>query len=264
VSPVGGVGFRPVELANPKGGRTKTRVDKIGFKNEKTNRNGFNGVWIEPKLLTIYVVDENGKKIKNHEIPITNDGTHDGHEIFLNILEMHLVRLGINQAKQVLLIADGATWIWLHIPPLLSRLGCPDETYQLFDFYHVTEHLQKFADVAFSKEEERKNWFNNARKTLKKGDALNLIKQIEEFMAKTLGDRCKLMEKERNYLLKAYNEGRLNYAQVLEKKLPIGSGAIESLIRQVVNLRLKGNSKFWLQNNAEIMLHLRCQWMAGS
>jgi hypothetical protein len=83
-------------------------------------------------------------------------------------------------------------------------------------------------------------------------------------MAKTLGDRCKLMEKERNYLLGAYNEGRLNYAQVLEKKLPIGSGAIESLIRQVVNLRLKGNSKFWLQNNAEIMLHLRCQWMAGS
>lgn len=33
-------------------------------------------------------------------------------------------------------------------------------------------------------------------------------------------------------------------------KMPIGSGAIESLIRQVVNLRLKGNGKFWLQGNA--------------
>ncbi|RCJ42041.1 hypothetical protein A6770_35295 [Nostoc minutum NIES-26] len=44
----------------------------------------------------------------------------------------------------------------------------------------------------------------------------------------------------------------------------IGSGAIESLIRQVVNLRIKGNSKFWLKENAEIMLHLRCQWIAGS
>ena len=52
-------------------------------------------------------------------------------------------------------------------------------------------------------------------------------------------------------------EGRLKYNQVLEKKLPIGSGAIESLIRQVVNLRMKGNSKFWLKENAEIMLHLR-------
>jgi hypothetical protein len=245
------------------GGRTRMRVDKVGSKNEKTNKNGFNGIWIEPKLLTIYVVDENGKKLKNHEIPITNDGTYDGHKAFLQILEMHLVSLGISQAKQVLLIADVAEWIWLHIPPLLSRLGCPDETYQLYDFYHVTEHLQKFADVAF-KEEERKDWFNKARKTLKKGGALNLINQMNEFIAKTLGDRCKLMEKERNYLLSAYTEGRLNYAQVLEKNLPIGSGAIESLIRQVVNLRMKGNSKFWLKNNAEIMLHLRCQWMAGS
>lgn len=45
-----------------------------------------------------------------------------------------------------------------------------------------------------------------------------------------------------DYLLRAYREGRLKYAQVLQKKLPIGSGAIESLIRQVVNLRMKGKS----------------------
>ncbi len=50
----------------------------------------------------------------------------------------------------------------------------------------------------------------------------------------------------------------------MARKLSIGSGAVESLIRQVVNLRMKINSKFWLQNNAEIMLHLRCQWIAKS
>lgn len=38
--------------------------------------------------------------------------------------------------------------------------------------------------------------------------------------------------------------------------------AIESLIRQVVNLRLKANGKFWLQGNAEAILHARCQWAA--
>jgi C4-dicarboxylate-specific signal transduction histidine kinase len=83
---------------------------------------------------------------------------------------MHLVRLGISQAKQVLLIADGAEWIWKHIPPLLEKLKSPRETYQLFDFYHVTERLQKFADVAFSDESERKNWFKQARRTLKKSN----------------------------------------------------------------------------------------------
>jgi hypothetical protein len=56
----------------------------------------------------------------------------------------------------------------------------------------------------------------------------------------------------------------LNYAKVLARKLPIGSGAMESLIHQVVNLRMKENSKFWLKENVEIMLHLPCQWIAGS
>jgi hypothetical protein len=246
------------------GGRTKIRINKKGRKNSKTNRHGFIGKWIEPKLVTIYVVDEQGKKIKNSDIPITNDGTYGDYKVFLQILEAHLVSLGINQAKQVLLIADGAEWIWIHIPPLLERLGCPTETYQLFDFYHVTEHLQTFADVAFNDEKERQDWFKKARKTLKTGTALTLIKQMDEFIIKTTGERCKTMVSQRDYLLRAYREGRLNYAKILLQHLPIGSGAIESLIRQVVNLRMKGNSKFWLKDNAEIMLHLRCQWMAGS
>ena len=41
---------------------------------------------------------------------------------------MYLVSLGINEAQQILLIADGADWIWQHIPPLLNRLGCGDKT----------------------------------------------------------------------------------------------------------------------------------------
>ena len=83
---------------------------------------------------TIYTVDKKGKKIKNGEIPIINDGTYENYQEFLKILEMYLVSLGINQAKQVLLIADGAEWIWKHIPPLLEKLNCPLETYQLHRF----------------------------------------------------------------------------------------------------------------------------------
>ncbi|MGV2830717.1 hypothetical protein [Myxosarcina sp. GI1(2024)] len=60
-------------------------------------------------------------------------------------------------------IADGADWIWQHIPPLLNRLGCGDKTSYLVDFYHATEYLQVFADAAFSKEKERLTWFISAR-----------------------------------------------------------------------------------------------------
>ena len=43
----------------------------------------------------------------------------------------------------------------------------------------------------------------------------------------------------------------------------MGSGAVESAVRRVVNLRMKGNSIFWLEENAESFLHLRCAYKAG-
>ena len=246
------------------GGRTRIRINKKGRRKLKTNRLGFTGEWVEPKLLTIYVVDKDGKKIRTSDIPITNDGTYSGYEEFLKILEMYLVNLGISQAKQVLLIADGAEWIWKHIPPLLSKLKCPPETYQLLDFYHAVSHLQDFADAAFSADSVRQSWFKKARKALKKGQALDLMRNMGEFISQATGERCKILVRERNYILKAYRRRLLNYPLIVSHQLPLGSGAVESLIRQAVNLRMKGNSKFWLQHNAEIMLHLRCQWIAKS
>lgn len=246
------------------GGRTRIRINKKGRRKVKTNRHGFVGEWIEPKLLTIYVVNEQGKKIRTGDIPVTSDGTYEGYQGFLKILEMYLVNLGISQAKEVLLIADGAEWIWIHIPPLLKKLKCPTETYQLLDFYHAASHLQDFADAAFSTNNERLEWFKKARKTLKKGQTLDLMRNMGEFILSATGERCKILVRERNYILKAYRRRLLKYNEVASKNLPLGSGAVESLIRQVVNLRMKGNSKFWLKDNAEIMLHLRCQWIAGT
>ena len=46
-------------------------------------------------------------------------------------------------------------------------------------------------------------------------------------------------------------------------KLPIGSGGVESAIRRVVNLRLKGPCIFWLKENAEALLILRSYFKAG-
>lgn len=62
---------------------------------------------------------------------------------------------------------------------------------------------------------------------------------MDEFIISATGECCKTMISQRNYILGVYGEERLNYARILAKKLPIGSGAIESLIRQVVNLIMK-------------------------
>ncbi len=96
------------------------------------------------------------------------------------------------------------------------------------------------------------------------GELLTYADIMQALRKDSRGERRSIMNSQIRYFTKGQQEGRLNYSQVAARKLPIGSGAIESLIRQVVNLRLKGNGKFWLLENAEAMLHARCQWVAGA
>ena len=55
----------------------------------------------------------------------------------------------------------------------------------------------------------------------------------------------------------------MNYGAVKRRKLPMGSGVIESTVRRVVNLRLKGASVYWKEPMAEAMLLLRCFYKAN-
>ena len=55
----------------------------------------------------------------------------------------------------------------------------------------------------------------------------------------------------------------MGYARLKANNWPIGSGAVESAIRRVINLRLKGPGIFWYRENAEAMLMLRAYYKAG-
>ena len=64
-------------------------------------------------------------------------------------------------------------------------------------------------------------------------------------------------------LAKHLAAGHLEYDELQSRGLPIGSGAIESAIRRVINLRLKGNGMMWHESNAEGMLLLRAAALTG-
>jgi hypothetical protein len=75
------------------------------------------------------------------------------------------------------------------------------------------------------------------------------------------GRNSKAIRKHRDYFIK--NQSRMTYAKLMAMKLPIGSGAIESTVRRVINLRLKGSSLFWCRASAEAILLLRSYYKAG-
>ena len=68
------------------------------------------------------------------------------------------------------------------------------------------------------------------------------------------GRNSKSIRTERDYFVR--NLSRMAYDRVRALTLPIGSGGVESAIRRVVNLRLKGPCIFWCKENAEAILHL--------
>jgi len=235
------------------GGRIRVRKNKRGKKTKKGRRR-YRTDWREPKLLVIYVVDEEGR-IDKEFTPVI-DGTLKGPDAVFRLLEYYLSQLDVTEADRVLFIADGAKWIWKRVAGLWQRLGLKDEQcLELVDFYHVVEHLNRLAGLEKSWSRQRRtSWATRQRKRLLSGEVAVFTQEIKKFCR---GKRGKDWRRERDYLLRNAETGRLNYAAVRSSGLPIGSGTMESAVRRVVNLRMKGPSIFWAEGHAEQMLLLR-------
>ena len=239
------------------GGRLRVRKDKRGKKTKK-GRSHYYTDWREPKLLVIYVVDEKGR-IAQEFAPVI-DGTLQGPDEVFRLLEFYLRQLQIAAAKEVLFIADGAKWIWERVTQLWQRLGVAGvvRCRELVDFYHVVEHVYALAALNTSwGAPKRKQWATRQRRRLWRGELKQFLQEVEQLCR---GKRGKDWAREREYLLRNARAGRLNYSKAHWAKMPTGSGSMESAVRRVINLRLKGPGIFWHEEHAEQMLLLRAYY----
>ena len=239
------------------GGRTRLRERKQGPRTAK-GRTRYHGAWREPKLLIIYVVDAHGKQEKSFA-PFIDGGFNGPDGLFL-LLKGYLKSLCIQKADKVLFVADGAHWIWNRVPGLIKALGLnPESVHELLDFYHAVEHLGKIAGLRKNwSAKKRKTWVSKQRRFLLKGESATVVQEVQ---ALCRGRNSKAIRTERDYFVR--NRHRLAFPTVKALNLPIGSGAIESSIRRVVNLRLKGPCIFGYKENAEKMLMLRSYYKSG-
>jgi hypothetical protein len=237
------------------GGRIRIRTDKRGRRTAKKRRR-YHTHWREPKLLILYEVDEQGRS-KPAFAPLI-DGTLKGPDVLAALLCYYLERLGAGQAARILFVADAAAWIWKRVPWIIELVGlAADRVLQLIDFYHAVEHLGKAAaGCARWSAAQRRRWVSARRRELLKGQIDLVIEAL-----KGLSRRRPAVRTEYRYFLR--HRDRMQYAKIRDLGLPIGSGAIESAVRRVVNLRLKGASIYWREESAEAMLMLRAFYKAG-
>jgi hypothetical protein len=239
------------------GGRRRLREIKRGPKTTK-GRQRYTGAGREPKVLLVDVVDAEGKREASFAPFI--DATLKGPDAGFALLRSYVQRLEITQADQVLFIADGAPWIWKRVPLLVQALGLAvEQVHELLDFYHAVHHLGQV--VALRKDwsaKARARWRTQQRRFLLQGQVKQVIAAVQ---ALCRGRHSKAIRTQRNYFIK--NQSRMAYAQLIAMQLPIGRGAIESTVRRVVNLRLKGPRIFWCRASAEAILLLRSYYKAG-
>lgn len=240
------------------GGRVRTRVPKRFGPPRKNGHRRFDTPWREPKLFVIYVIDEQGQ-VENAFRPVY-DGTLQDADGMFRLLAAYLKALGAAEAAEVLFVGDGAEWIWNRVPGLVAELGIPAENVvELVDWYHAVEYLAETAGQASHwTEQSRSRWLKEVETQLWQGRTDDVAAAICALAVASgvaaIADRAAYFNE---------NRSRMAYKACRRRHLPIGSGATESAIRRVINLRLKGNSKFWLEDNAEGMLMLRSYLKAG-
>lgn len=182
--------------------------------------------------------------------------TREGIDGLREQLHAEALRRGLGQAAGVLVIGDGALWIW--------RLA--DDRFkdarQRLDFYHAVEHLAAVGRALFGENQAKlKEWLRPLVLQLKNESAIKVIEQLEEVLAQLpSGAAAQAVQKEVNYFHEHQN--RMDYRAGRRRGEPIGSGAVESTCRQN-QCRFKRPGQYWSQAGDEALLCLETFWRNG-
>jgi hypothetical protein len=243
------------------GGRVRVRtVVKTIRVSGKRKRKKFRVEWREPKVVILFEVDKKGRMVRGSRPVI--DGTLQGPDALIELVAFHLHRLGAAQANVVTFVADGAPWIWKRLDWVVAQVKLdPWRVVEVLDWCHAVHHVSVALAALPLAEGERQEFYQRLRGLLMEGKSRLVLRELKVLAVNEPDDSAAW--REIRYLTKHSDAGRLRYNCFRCRGVPIGSGAIESTIRRVINLRLKGNGIYWTEDNAEAVFQLRAAVLSG-
>jgi hypothetical protein len=182
--------------------------------------------------------------------------TREGIDGLREQLHAEALRRGLGQAAGVLVIGDGAVWIWRLAEDRFK------EARQRLDFYHAVQHLAAVGRALFGEDQAKlKSWLRPLARQLKHQSSVKVVAQLEEILAQLpAGAAAKAVEKEVHYFHE--HQDRMDYRAARRRGEPIGSGAIESTCRQT-QCRFKRPGQYWSRQGDEALLCLETFWRNG-
>jgi hypothetical protein len=173
-------------------------------------------------------------------------------EDFGKLLYALAVSCGLQRARQLVVLGDGAVWIWR-----LAAEHFP-EAVQIVDIWHAREQVWKVARAVFGPSTpEAAAWADHVCSRLLEGKIEELVAEIvvlppippEPETARSVPDI------ERDYFIS--NAARMRYRAFRTQGIHVGSGIAEAACKTVVSTRAKWVGMRWTPDGLDALLALR-------
>ena len=155
------------------------------------------------------------------------------------------LRRGALGCEEVVVLGDGAHWIWN-----IAEKHFPRAT-QIVDWYHASTYLWNAASAIWGEANvQRDGWAKTQLDKLWEGKVGEVLGELERWR-----ERGEAVVSALSYYTE--HQTRMDYASYRARGLQIGSGSAESACKQLVSARLKLAGMIWGANGAEAVAQVR-------
>jgi hypothetical protein len=185
--------------------------------------------------------------------------------------------LGTPAVRTVVALGDGAEWIWRHARAFLALPGV--EVVEIIDLYHAYEYLWGVGNIVFGEGTAAAAAWVEPLKTRLYQEGAAPLRAALRALARTVGvpdpdgaadadgdaegESAAATAVRRALAYVTTNAARLDYPAFIARRFPIGSGAVESSCKSVVQARAKGAGMRWSAAGAQQVVSLRALHRSG-
>jgi len=197
-------------------------------------------------VFTQTTLDQQGQPLRD-ENSTSYVGAIETAEAFGLRIYAEAARRGLEHAQRVIVLGDGAPWIWRiadeHFPGAI----------QIVDLYHARQHLTELAKLVMGA--TGKAWAEARCRELDAGKVEALLGVLMR-LKPSQSDLQGAVDKAIHYF--QINADRMRYAQFRRQGLFVGSGVVEAGCKTIAGQRLKQSGMHWTVPGANAIIALRC------
>jgi hypothetical protein len=169
--------------------------------------------------------------------------------------------LGLPELALVVVLGDGADWIWRYAWQFLGRRGV--EVVEIVDIFHAWGHLWTVGNAVFGAGTARAAaWVAPLKGRLLDAGPAPILAALAELTPDLAGpDAADEVRKAIGYFTD--HAARMDYPRFVARQLPIGSGGVESACKTLIQAREKQAGMRWSQDGAQTVASLRALHRSG-